>query len=177
MTGQFNQLCEALGERLRVAYARLLTVESCTGGGIASSLTNIAGSSDWFDRALVTYSNLAKTEMAGVSANLIEVYGAVSPEIAEEMAVGALRQTESLISDGPCYAISVTGIAGPGGGSEEKPVGTVCFGWARREVASAGGSIQLMSTDRQYFTGDRQAVRHATIEHALARLLILLEQN
>ncbi|MGI4797726.1 MAG: CinA family protein, partial [Janthinobacterium lividum] len=132
------------------------TAESCTGGLIVGALTEIAGSSDVVDRGFVTYSNEAKTEMLGVPAGLIGQHGAVSEPVARAMAEGALQRSRAGVS------VSVTGVAGPGGGSDDKPVGTVWFGAARR----GGDTI----SERQVFAGDRSAVREATVRHALELL-------
>ena len=133
------------------------TAESCTGGLIAAALTDIAGSSDVVDRGFVTYSNAAKTDMLGVDPALIAAHGAVSAPVAEAMASGALARSWATL------AISVTGIAGPGGGSAEKPVGLVWFGIARRGTDAR--------TESHVFPGDRGAVRAATVRHALALML------
>jgi nicotinamide-nucleotide amidase len=130
----------------------LATAESCTGGLIAAALTAVAGSSDVVDRGFVTYSNDAKNQMIGVPMALIEAHGAVSEEVARAMAEGTLARSRAAI------AISVTGVAGPGGGSAEKPVGLVCFGLART------GKPALSA--RQVFPGDRTAIRAATVAHA-----------
>lgn len=135
---------------------RVCTAESCTGGMIAKTFTDLAGSSDWFDRGFVTYSNAAKSDMLDVPAALIEDYGAVSEAVANAMATGALRHSEA------DFAIAVTGVAGPGGGSAEKPVGTV---WIA--VASAD---QLEAQCHQ-FEGDRAAVREATLIAGLEKLV------
>ena len=132
----------------------LATAESCTGGLIAAALTAIAGSSDVVDRGFVTYSNDAKTEMLGVPAALIAAEGAVSAPVARAMAEGALARSRATI------AVAVTGIAGPGGGSADKPVGLVWFGLARRGAPAVA--------ERVVFPGDRAAVRAATVAHALA---------
>ncbi len=134
----------------------LATAESCTGGLIAAVLTEIAGSSDVVDRGFVTYSNGAKSEMLGVPPGLIEANGAVSGPVAASMAEGALQRSNAALT------IAVTGIAGPGGGTESKPVGTVWFGMSVRGGATA--------TEHQVFPGDRAAVRQATTAHALAML-------
>ena len=139
---------------------RVCTAESCTGGMISKSFTDLAGSSDWFDRGYVTYSNAAKSEMLGVPATLIEDYGAVSEPVANAMASAALRQSEA------DYAVAVTGVAGPGGGSEEKPVGTVWIAVASKYQANAR---------LHRFDGDRQAVREATLQAAIEAMLELLE--
>lgn len=137
---------------------RLATAESCTGGWIAKACTDLAGSSAWFECGLVTYSNAAKQNLLGVSAETLEVNGAVSEAVTAEMAQGALR-----VSAGD-VAVSVSGIAGPGGATATKPVGMVCFGWA-----TANQTV----TDTQYFSGDRDAVRRQSVEHALQRILTL----
>ena len=136
---------------------KLATAESCTGGMAAAALTDIAGSSDVVERGFVVYSNQAKTEMLGVPAALIERVGAVSEEVAQAMAAGALAHAPVDL------AIAVTGIAGPGGGSAEKPVGLVHFGLARR-----GHPVEA---EHHVFPGDRAAVRHATVKRALEMLL------
>ncbi|MFK7964522.1 MAG: CinA family protein [Burkholderiaceae bacterium] len=145
--------------RAAAAQKKLLaTAESCTGGAIARALTETAGSSEWFDRAFVTYSNQAKSEMLSVPAPLIVEHGAVSEAVARAMAHGAMT------ASGASVTMAVTGVAGPGGGSVEKPVGTVWFGWARRE---AQGAITLTS-QRVQFDGDRQTVRLRTALHSLS---------
>ena len=139
---------------------KLATAESCTGGMIAACCTDVAGSSDWFDRGFVTYSNAAKTEMLGVDAALIAEHGAVSEPVARAMVQGALQHSAAQV------AVAVTGVAGPGGGSATKPVGTVWMGWA-----TPAGVV----TELQHFAGDRAQVRAATVQHALARLVDLLQ--
>ena len=139
--------------RYREAGLRIATAESCTGGLIAAALTDIAGSSDIFERGFVTYSNDAKQELVSVPRAILEAHGAVSAETAEAMARGALAHSRADI------ALSVTGIAGPGGGSAGKPVGLVYFGVARR-----GGQIDVV---RKIFAGDRAAIRHAAVDRAL----------
>ena len=146
-----------LGEQLRARGAMLATAESCTGGLIAAVCTSVAGSSDWFERGFVTYSNAAKTEMLGVDAALIAAHGAVSAEVARAMAEGALRHSSAHM------AIAVTGIAGPSGGTPAKPVGTVWFALAQRGAAAEAELLQL--------GGDRTAVREQTLAFALQRLL------
>ena len=145
---------EALLAACRARGAVVATAESCTGGLIAAALTAIAGSSDVVDRGFVTYSNEAKTEMLGVEPALIAAAGAVSEEVAGAMAAGAIRHSRATVS------VSVTGVAGPGGGTAAKPVGLVCFGLARREGPTA--------TSQRVFPGDRTAIRMATVAHALA---------
>ena len=146
-----------LADVLRVRGERLATAESCTGGLIAAACTELAGSSDWFERGFVTYSNEAKSELLGVDAALIAAHGAVSEPVALAMATGALAHSRA------DWAVAVTGIAGPGGGSAEKPVGLVWLAWCRR-----GGAPEA---ERHVFPGDRAAVRAATVLQALHGLL------
>jgi nicotinamide-nucleotide amidase len=134
----------------------LATAESCTGGMIAAHCTDLAGSSQWFERGFVTYSNAAKAEMLGVDAELITTHGAVSEPVARAMAQGALAHAAAQV------AIAVTGIAGPSGGSADKPVGTVWFAWV---------TPQGLVSEMQCFPGDRAAVREATVAHALQVLV------
>lgn len=138
----------------------LATAESCTGGMIAAACTDLAGSSAWFERGFVTYSNAAKTELLGVDATLIAQHGAVSEPVVRAMVLGALARSHAQV------AVAVTGVAGPSGGSVDKPVGTVWLGWATPEQIVA---------EQCHFAGDRQAVRRATVRHALTRLTGLLE--
>jgi nicotinamide-nucleotide amidase len=133
----------------------LVTAESCTGGLIAACCTDLAGSSQWFERGFVTYSNAAKTEMLGVDAELIATHGAVSEPVARAMALGALEHSHAQVS------VAVTGIAGPSGGTADKPVGTVWFAWAL-----PGG----VHSEMHCFPGDRGGVRAATLDHALRGL-------
>ena len=140
----------------------LATAESCTGGMIAAACTDLAGSSAWFERGFVTYSNAAKTESLGVNAALIAQHGAVSEPVARAMAAGALAHSRAQV------AVAVTGVAGPGGGSADKPVGTVWFGFAW-----PGGVV----SEVMHFAGDRAAVRHATVQHAFTRLPALLASS
>jgi len=158
-----ERLVERLAEQLRRRGWRCVSAESCTGGGVAATLTAVAGSSDWFDRGFVTYSNQAKIEMLGVAADTIHRHGAVSPQTALEMAVGALHRSQAQA------AMAVTGIAGPSGGSLDKPVGTVIFAWAM-----AGRETDV---ERRWVEGDRAAVRVASIEHALEGLLRRLSRD
>jgi len=137
----------------------LATAESCTGGLIAAACTALAGSSLWFERGFVTYSNAAKAELLGVPAPLIDAHGAVSEPVARAMAEGAVARSHAQAS------LAVTGVAGPGGGSADKPVGTVWFGW------HAAGRTH---SEVRHFAGGRAQVRAATVQHALARLLALL---
>jgi len=157
-----------LAQALEAAGVKLATAESCTGGLIAAALTELAGSSRWFERGFVTYSNESKHELLGVRLDTLAEYGAVSEAVAAQMAEGALARSRAAL------ALAVTGIAGPGGGSAAKPVGTVCFGWAvRREadtVSDAAGLLQVV-VETRCFAGDRQSVRLQTAFHALSRAL------
>ncbi|MEO8849765.1 MAG: CinA family protein [Casimicrobiaceae bacterium] len=144
-------------DALRAKGWRCATAESCTGGGIAARITDLAGSSEVFDRGFITYSNASKATMLGVDPALIDAHGAVSEPVAQAMAAGAIAH-----SDADC-ACSVTGVAGPGGGTPDKPVGMVCFGWATR-----GGSVE---TETVHFPGDRANVRKSAVDHALRGLL------
>ena len=161
-TETIGSLSGAVVSELIESGRSVSVAESCTGGLIAKTFTDLAGSSDWFERGFVTYSNLAKTEMLAVPASLIEDYGAVSEAVATAMASGALRHSQA------DFSIAVTGVAGPGGGSDEKPVGTV---WIA--LASA---VQLIA-NRYLFNGDRQAVREATLVAALEILLDVVESS
>jgi nicotinamide-nucleotide amidase len=155
---------EALAADLGVALQRngwlLATAESCTGGWLAQVATSVAGSSAWFDRGFVTYSNAAKQDMLGVRAETLARFGAVSEETAREMAQGALAHSAAQI------AIAITGIAGPSGGTPEKPVGTVCFAWA------LAGQPCVSAT--RFFSGDRRQIRAASVGFALRQLQALV---
>lgn len=154
------RFAETLGNRLKNLNLRLALAESCTGGGIASAVTDIPGSSVWFDRGFVTYSNQAKVDMLGVRQTTLDSVGAVSSETALEMAAGALAHSDAEL------VLAVTGIAGPDGGSSEKPVGTVFVAWQRR----GGGGCWA----RKLFAGNRQAVRRQVVEFSLQQLLELV---
>jgi nicotinamide-nucleotide amidase len=151
---------ETLLAACRAKGIMLVTAESCTGGLIAAALTAIAGSSDVVDRGFVTYSNEAKNQMIGVPMTLIENHGAVSEPVAAAMADGALARSRAAI------AISVTGVAGPSGGTADKPVGLVCFGLARTGTPAV--------TERQIFPGDRTAIRARTVAHAFTMIRAVL---
>jgi nicotinamide-nucleotide amidase len=140
----------------------LATAESCTGGWLAKVCTDLAGSSGWFERGFVTYSNEAKQDMLGVKAATLAQHGAVSEAVVAEMARGALQHSRAQV------AIAISGIAGPGGGTADKPVGTVCFAWAIQKR----GDMLLTAT--RHFVGDREAVRRQAVQHALQEVLPLL---
>ena len=162
MDKQLEHLAQQLSKRLLNKGLVITTAESCTGGWVAKVLTDIAGSSAWFERGFVTYSNAAKQEMLGVAPALIEAQGAVSEGVVQEMVRGAIARS------GADLALAVSGVAGPGGGSEEKPVGTVWFAWGR------SGSAPLVR--RVHFTGDRDQIRRQAVLTALQGALDLIEQ-
>ncbi|MBO0611747.1 nicotinamide-nucleotide amidase [Thiothrix fructosivorans] len=152
-----DALLHAVAKAVRAKGWMLATAESCTGGWIAKLCTDLAGSSVWFERGFVTYSNAAKQDMLGVQATTLAQYGAVSESVTAEMAAGALQHSRAQV------AVSVSGIAGPGGGTATKPVGTVCFGWAVQ-----GGEVR---TATRTFEGDREAVRYQAVQYALSGVL------
>ena len=156
-----DTLVSRLADALRARGLMVATAESCTGGLIAGACTELAGSSDWFERGVVSYSNAAKTELLGVDAALIAGHGAVSEPVARAMAAGVLARSAAQLS------VAVTGVAGPGGGSAAKPVGTVWLAWAWRDAAGTLHTDALL----QRFDGDRAAVRRATVAAALQGLL------
>ncbi len=157
MADPLDTLATLAGHRLKARGLKLVTAESCTGGWVAQAVTAIAGSSDWFERGFVTYSNEAKQEMLGVRAETLARAGAVSEETALEMARGALRASRGQV------AVSITGVAGPTGGTAAKPVGMVCFGWAL-----AGGTAGAAT---KHFPGDRAEVRRQSVLFALQGVL------
>ncbi len=153
MTDKYLELSQQAGTLLAQKNMKLVTVESCTGGSLAKLVTDVPGSSTWFECGFTTYSNESKTNLVKVPADLIAQQGAVSQKVALAMAKGALEVTAGDV------AISTTGIAGPDGGTPEKPVGTVCFGFATKDG--------IFSTDKQRFSGDRESVRNQSIQHCL----------
>jgi len=155
------ELAAELGSALKAHGWMLALAESCTGGWVAQAVTAVPGSSAWFERGFVTYSNAAKMEMLGVTAETLRLHGAVSEPTAREMALGALAHSRAQV------AAAVTGIAGPDGGTPAKPVGTVCFAWA-----FAGGAVHAAT---HHFAGDREAVRRQSTEAALRGLLAYLK--
>jgi nicotinamide-nucleotide amidase len=160
MDADLLALSEQIGLALREHSLTLSTAESCTGGWAAQVVTHTSGSSAWFDRGFVTYSNQAKADMLGVAPEILVRHGAVSLETAAAMAAGALKHSNALIS------LSITGIAGPTGGSPGKPVGTVCFGWCR--------SGEQPVTERCLFPGNREEIRRRAVIHALTGTLALV---
>ncbi len=160
---ELEQLAAEVGRALKNAGLNLVTAESCTGGWVGEAVTAIAGSSDWFDRGFVTYSNAAKREVLGIAAATLDQFGAVSEETAREMALGALKHSRAQVS------VAVTGIAGPGGGSADKPVGTVCFAWAKGHSA--------LRSERHVLIGDRTEVRRQSVVIALRGILAMSSAN
>jgi len=158
-----NTLAAQVGAALHQHGMMLATAESCTGGGVASAVTEIAGSSAWFERGFVTYSNQAKTDMLGVSADTLARFGAVSEATVREMVAGALQHSQAQIS------LAVSGIAGPGGGTAEKPVGTVWFAWGIKDGATVARRHQL--------PGDRAEIRAQAVHIALQGVLDILDQQ
>ena len=160
---ELSELAKHLGQKLLAQKLMLVTAESCTGGWVAETVTSVAGSSEWFERGFITYSNLAKQEMLGVKAETLKQFGAVSEQTAREMAEGALQHSHADI------AVSVTGIAGPSGGTNEKPTGTVWFSLVSKHFAGLA--------KEQYFTGDRQAIRRQAVEFVLEESINWLSQG
>lgn len=157
-----HQLAIRVGNQLRAGRLFLTSAESCTGGLVAAAVTEISGSSQWFERGFITYSNQSKTEMIGVPTELIERHGAVSEPVARAMAEGALRNSRAQI------AVAITGLAGAGGATEHKPVGTVYFAWSNR----------LHTTSEMLlFKGKRQQIRRSAATHALRGVLKLLDEQ
>lgn len=147
---------------------QITTAESCTGGLVAKLITDLAGSSQWFERGFVTYSNLAKEQMLGVDEQLLTHFGAVSEPVAEAMAKGALINSQAQ------FALSITGIAGPDGGSKTKPVGLVCFGWAYYSLKNN----EVVSTiSSQVFSGNREAVRNQSAHFSLQKIVKIIRDN
>ena len=164
-TPEHTKIIEQIAKWLINNNKLMSVAESCTGGWVAKVLTDLAGSSAWFERGFVTYSNRAKHEMLGVAESTLHKYGAVSEETVSEMAVGALTNSHA------DFSLSISGIAGPGGGSEDKPVGLVWFAWAER--TNEGEKVIL--SEQQIFAGDRDAVRYQALVHALTQLLNLMQ--
>jgi nicotinamide-nucleotide amidase len=159
-TSEIDTAVARLADLLRARGEFLVTAESCTGGLVAGACTSIAGSSDWFERGFVTYSNDAKVEMLGVDAALIALHGAVSEEVVRAMAQGALQRSLA------AWSIAVSGVAGPGGGTATKPVGLVWTAWAGPSCVEA---------QAVHWPGDRSDVRSASVRHALERLVQLVD--
>src|SRR3990172_6300417 len=154
------ELAEEVGQALKARGLMLASAESCTGGWVSEAVTMVPGSSDWFERGFVTYTYISKREMLGVKEATLEKRGAVSEEVVREMADGALARSHAQV------AVAVSGVAGPSGGTPEKPVGTVCFAWGMKS-----GNPR---SETKRFSGDRESVRRQSVEHALKGVLALL---
>jgi nicotinamide-nucleotide amidase len=154
------RLAARLGRALKGKELMIASAESCTGGWIGQAITMVPGSSEWFERGFVTYTYISKREMLGVKAASLAKHGAVSEQVVREMAQGALANSHAQVS------VAVSGVAGPGGGSPDKPVGTVCFAWARK-----GRSVKV---ETRRFRGDRDQVRHRCVQHALKGVLSMI---
>ena len=156
-----QQLAAQVGAVLVQRGLMLASAESCTGGWLGQTMTSVAGSSTWYERGFITYTNVSKSEMLGVSDATLAQHGAVSEQTAKEMVLGTLARSHAQI------AVSITGIAGPGGGTVEKPVGMVCFAWAMKDG--------LAHSETRHFTGDRETVRHQSVAVALQGVQNLLQ--
>jgi len=167
LNNEITLLVEQVAEHLLRHQQKLAVAESCTGGWVAKVLTDLAGSSEWFERGFVTYSNQAKNEMLSVSETTLNTCGAVSQETVGEMALGALKNSHA------DFSLSVSGIAGPGGGSVDKPVGLVWFSWAKKE----DNEPIVIASEHQVFKGDREAVRQQAVKYVIAKLITLLDEN
>ena len=160
------QLAERVGAALKAKGMMLATAESCTGGWISQAVTAVPGSSAWFERGFVTYTYISKREMLGVKPETLEAHGAVSEQTVREMTIGALERSHAQV------AVSVSGTAGPSGGTPEKPVGTVCIGWGLKYAG--GGAVQ---TAVKHFDGDRDAVRRQAVAFALEQVLAIVKAD
>jgi nicotinamide-nucleotide amidase len=156
-------IAKQIGEELKARKLMFATAESCTGGWVGQVLTSVPGSSHWYDRGFITYTNNAKRQMLGVSTDLLARYGAVSEQTARAMAQGALERSDAQVS------LAITGIAGPGGGTPDKPVGTVCFAWS--------GENRETLTRRLHFEGERQQIRSKAVTEALSGLLAFISDT
>lgn len=157
---QTHMLAKEIGDRLKKHQLKLVTAESCTGGQLAQTITSISGASTWFDRGFITYSNLSKLQMLGIDATLLHQYDPVSEQLALAMATGALNKSSANIS------IAITGIAGPEGGTEKNPIGTVWTAWVGKDFSQA---------QHQHHSGDRLIIRYNAVEFALQTLLNLIK--
>ena len=160
MDKSLYDLAERVGGALKTRDLMIATAESCTGGWVAEAITMVPGSSAWFERGFVTYTYISKREMLGVEGETLERHGAVSEEVVREMALGAIERSHAQVS------VAVSGVAGPSGGTPDKPVGTVCFAFALKDAEA--------QAETKHFSGDRESVRRQSVVHALERLLGLL---
>lgn len=168
-------LSQQIGKALLLAKATLSTAESCTGGWVASTVIDTAGSSQWFERGFVTYTNQAKMDVLNVSSQTLADYGAVSEQTAAEMVLGVLRSvasSDNYANRATQWAVSTTGVAGPGGGTASKPVGMVCFGFAQQVP---GKEARVIKTSTEYFQGDRTHIREQAVCYVLQTLQQFLE--
>ena len=156
------KLAARVGKALKTRKLMLVTVESCTGGWLGEAVTMVPGSSDWYERGFITYTYISKREMLGIKRQTLDRFGAVSEQTAREMATGALKNSHAQV------AVAVSGTAGPSGGTRDKPVGTVCLAWARKN--------SRITSETRRFKGDRQSVRRQSVEHALKGVLALLSR-
>ncbi len=163
MNIEIEQSVAKIGQVLVQRQWMLVTAESCTGGGVAQALTDLAGSSAWFERGFVTYSNRSKQEMLAVDSGLIERHGAVSLQVVEAMALGALAHSAGQVS------LAISGVAGPTGGTEQKPVGTVCFSWVLDKIN--------LHSEIIVFNGNRSSIRQQAVAHSLQGLLLLFDRS
>ncbi|MCW9023686.1 MAG: nicotinamide-nucleotide amidase [Gammaproteobacteria bacterium] len=161
-------LAESVGEQLRQKDLMLVAAESCTGGWLAKVATDVVGSSSWFERGFVTYTNDAKHELLGVEIQTLDNFGAVSEPVVKEMVAGALSNSHAQI------AVAISGIAGPGGGSAEKPVGTVCFAWAKVHSPDSVMPLSNLVTETCYFSGDREAIRRQAVAYSLKGVMAII---
>jgi nicotinamide-nucleotide amidase len=157
------QVAEDTGAALKARGLMLAAAESCTGGWVSEAVTMVPGSSDWFERGFVTYTYISKREMLGVKEATLGTHGAVSEEVVREMVEGALARSHAQV------AVAVSGVAGPSGGTPEKPVGTVCFAWGMKDGTPR--------SETRRFSGDRESVRRQSVEHALRGVLALLARR
>lgn len=159
----FFELAMTVGQQLHQRGLMLVTAESCTGGWLGQAVTGVAGSSAWYERGFITYSNASKHEMLGVEQTVLEQYGAVSPQTAQQMVMGALNRSHAQLG------VAITGIAGPDGGTAAKPVGMVCFAWVLK-----GGLVQQ---ETHHFQGNRETIRYLAVTTALQGVLLLLNDD
>lgn len=163
------ELAEQLASRVKASGNVLATAESCTGGWVSKCLTDVPGSSTWFDRGYVVYNAQAKQQMLGVPANILAEHGEVSEAVVRSLAEGVIARSNASVS------LAISGIAGPGGGTDDKPVGTVCFAWSIADkVAGVVRGVKTQS-ETQCFSGGREAVRHQSVMHAMQGVLKLLD--
>ena len=160
---ELKQLSGTLGRELQLKHLKLAVAESCTGGWLSEVITSVSGSSNWFDRGFVVYTNKAKQELLHVSEAMLEQFGAVSEQVVEAMAIGALNNSHADVG------VAITGIAGPSGGTEEKPVGLIWFGFSVKD--------ESVKTYHRHFNGDRESIRQQAVKFALKKLIELINPD